>query len=362
MTDKEMHRLSRRELLQLLLAQVSETEELKRLLAERDDQLTELHENYERLRKRLDQKDAKIHDLRNTLHEERTTRRIELQEAGSIAEAALRLNGIFDVAQKAADQYLENIKMLSDRLEAGEDIFSGEDISDIDWETDLDLTEPAQEEPDALQAPESQEEKGFPEEPEITGSRQDEESDTDSAPSMMDAEEDSGEEQTEPIDIDRLTEATDSGLSGDLDDPIATGSPDEAVDGGELREQGVSQDQEIPQYWKVEASRELEMSQELGLEVPKESDVAREQDISQEPGTILELEAAPEQEALPEVDAADQPGMLSGQEGAAHLEEVPGSDGWKEPDTSQEEEPESEEDADLEWPEGFDLECTKGFK
>ncbi len=205
MTDKEMHRLSRRELLQLLLAQVSETEELKRLLAERDDQLTELHENYERLRKRLDQKDAKIHDLRNTLHEERTTRRIELQEAGSIAEAALRLNGIFDVAQKAADQYLENIKMLSDRLEAGEDIFSGEDISDIDWETDLDLTEPAQEEPDALQAPESQEEKGFPEEPEITGSRQDEESDTDSAPSMMDAEEDSGEEQTEPIDIDRLT-------------------------------------------------------------------------------------------------------------------------------------------------------------
>ena len=78
------------------------------------------------------------------------------------------------------------------------------------------------------------------------------------------------------------------------------------------------------------------------------------------PHSKRELEAVPEQEALPEVDAADQPGMLPGQEGAAHLEEVPGSDGWKEPDASQEEEP--EEDADLEWLEGFDLECTKGFK
>lgn len=123
MTDKEMHKLSRRELLQLLLAQVSETEELKRSVTEKDSKLAELHENYERLRKRLDQKDAKIHELQNILHEERTTRRIELQEAGSIAEAALRLNGIFEMAQKAADQYLENIKMLNDRLVAGEDIF-----------------------------------------------------------------------------------------------------------------------------------------------------------------------------------------------------------------------------------------------
>ena len=57
MTDKEMHKLSRRELLQLLLAQVRETEELKQTLTEREEQLTELRENYEKLRKRLDQKD-----------------------------------------------------------------------------------------------------------------------------------------------------------------------------------------------------------------------------------------------------------------------------------------------------------------
>ena len=95
MTDKEVHKLSRRELLQLLLAQVSETEELKQLLGEREQELTTLHDNYERLRKRLDQKDATIHELRDTMRRERNARRIELQEAGSIAEAALRLNGIW---------------------------------------------------------------------------------------------------------------------------------------------------------------------------------------------------------------------------------------------------------------------------
>lgn len=137
MTDKEMHKLSRRELLQLLLAQVTETEELKQLLAEREDQLLELQENYERLRKRLDQKDAKIQDLKDTLREERTTRKIELQEAGSIAEAALRLNGIFDIAQKAADQYLENIRLLNDRLTAGE-----EEPAQTDVQDNADMQEP----------------------------------------------------------------------------------------------------------------------------------------------------------------------------------------------------------------------------
>ena len=37
------------------------------------------------------------------------SREIRLRHAGSIAEAALRLNGIFESAQAAADLYLENI-------------------------------------------------------------------------------------------------------------------------------------------------------------------------------------------------------------------------------------------------------------
>lgn len=118
MTDKELHRLSRRELLQLLLTQAKDTEELRRLAEEREEQLESLRENYERLKKRLDHKDTQIHDLRLALHEERTNRRIELEEAGSIAEAALRLNGIFEMAQKAAEQYLYNIRLLHEKEEA----------------------------------------------------------------------------------------------------------------------------------------------------------------------------------------------------------------------------------------------------
>lgn len=39
------------------------------------------------------------------------------KEAGSIAEAALRINKVFEAAQQAADQYLENIRQHADRRE-----------------------------------------------------------------------------------------------------------------------------------------------------------------------------------------------------------------------------------------------------
>lgn len=42
--------------------------------------------------------------------EELADREIKIKNAGSIAEAALELNHIFEAAQKAADDYLENIK------------------------------------------------------------------------------------------------------------------------------------------------------------------------------------------------------------------------------------------------------------
>ena len=38
------------------------------------------------------------------------SKQITIKEAGSIAEASLKLNKIFEIAQLAADQYLENIK------------------------------------------------------------------------------------------------------------------------------------------------------------------------------------------------------------------------------------------------------------
>ena len=82
MTDKELKKLSRSELLEMLIIQ-----------SKRVDELEKLNQSLER-----------------ALEEERANRTIMLEEAGSIAEAALRLNGIFEAAQAAADQYLENIK------------------------------------------------------------------------------------------------------------------------------------------------------------------------------------------------------------------------------------------------------------
>ncbi len=81
MADKELKRLSRAELLEMLLAQAEENKELKTRIGELQAQLDD--------------------------------RRILLDEAGSIAEAALRLSGVFEAAQAAATQYLENVKRLS---------------------------------------------------------------------------------------------------------------------------------------------------------------------------------------------------------------------------------------------------------
>lgn len=77
MTKKELSRLSRQELLEVLLAQAEENRKLKKQLQEARDALT--------------------------------NRKIEVERAGTMAEAALRLNGVFEAADQAAQQYLENI-------------------------------------------------------------------------------------------------------------------------------------------------------------------------------------------------------------------------------------------------------------
>ena len=82
MTDKELKKLSRSELLEILLDQAQEIE----LLNEQID----------------------------ILKAKQKTKEIKLQEAGSIAEASLKLTEVFEEAQKAADIYLENAKTYSD--------------------------------------------------------------------------------------------------------------------------------------------------------------------------------------------------------------------------------------------------------
>lgn len=45
-----------------------------------------------------------------SMKEELSDRRIAIQNAGSIAEAALAIHKVFETAQKAADQYLLSVK------------------------------------------------------------------------------------------------------------------------------------------------------------------------------------------------------------------------------------------------------------
>ena len=82
MTERELKKLSRADLLELLL--------------------NERREN-ERLRQQLEEAEQKLED-----------RRIQLEQAGSIAEAALQLNGVFAAAEAAAEQYLDSVRSLTE--------------------------------------------------------------------------------------------------------------------------------------------------------------------------------------------------------------------------------------------------------
>ena len=82
MTDKKLRRLNRRELLEMLLVTTEENEKLR-----------------EQLRQAL---------------EELSDKQIQIEFAGSIAEAALQLNGVFEAADRAAKQYLENVRRITE--------------------------------------------------------------------------------------------------------------------------------------------------------------------------------------------------------------------------------------------------------
>ena len=78
MTEKELLKLKRSELLEIMLAQSREID---------------------RLREELEETKEKLAD-----------REIRIEKAGSIAEASLRLTNIFEEAQKAVDLDVENMK------------------------------------------------------------------------------------------------------------------------------------------------------------------------------------------------------------------------------------------------------------
>lgn len=146
MTEKELHRLRRQDLLQLLLSQGREALELQTKLNDAGSVLIQTKADYDRLKEKLDEKDAVIEKLKSRLDEKdariselkaemeafRLNRKIQIEEAGSLAEAALRLNGIFEAAQKAADQYLYNLRQRSGEPAEGALEPEGEGCPDAD--------------------------------------------------------------------------------------------------------------------------------------------------------------------------------------------------------------------------------------
>ncbi|MBR5470904.1 MAG: DNA repair protein [Oscillibacter sp.] len=83
MTEKELRKLNRYQLLELLVVQTKRADELQKKLDELEERTAEQH--------------------------------IHLSKLGSIAEASLQLSGVFDAAQKAAGLYLD-----AARKQAGE--------------------------------------------------------------------------------------------------------------------------------------------------------------------------------------------------------------------------------------------------
>lgn len=85
MTDRQLRKASRIDLLKLLLEQKKENEALRQQLAQTQEQLRQ--------------------------------RQIAIDQSGTLAEAALKLSGIFDAAESACQYYTENIRNLSGRQE-----------------------------------------------------------------------------------------------------------------------------------------------------------------------------------------------------------------------------------------------------
>ncbi|MBQ8137985.1 MAG: hypothetical protein IJ195_00860 [Lachnospiraceae bacterium] len=143
MTDKELRKLSRQDLLQLLIAQGREAASIEEQLKEAKyneqrqfdsnerlrDRIADREETIEHLKEKLTGKDEKLNEKDREIAELKD--QIAMLKAngfsadgtgmidgnrplGSIAEAALALNDVFAAAQKAADMYIANAKRIAE--------------------------------------------------------------------------------------------------------------------------------------------------------------------------------------------------------------------------------------------------------
>ena len=152
MTENDLHRMRRRDLLELLLEQAKENADMQEKVQRAETTRAEVELNNEKLKLKLDEKDMQLENLKEKLNDkdaqienfkEKLTdkdeqiehlksrldekdkkiaemtedRRIVKEEIGSIAEASLLLNKVFAAAQAAADQYLYNVKQACGRAD-----------------------------------------------------------------------------------------------------------------------------------------------------------------------------------------------------------------------------------------------------
>ena len=85
MDDKKIRKISKRELLEILLEQAKKIKELE---------------------SELDKTNKKLE-----------TKKMIIEEAGTFADASAKLNGIFEVAEETANQYLVNVKEKCKKIE-----------------------------------------------------------------------------------------------------------------------------------------------------------------------------------------------------------------------------------------------------
>lgn len=122
MTEKELKRMNRQELLnelygyakenaQLNLMLDNKEEELRQQLKKQEEMFATEQQKIQALKEQLRQANEKNAALSERLRK----RSVVIEDAGNIADATCKLTGIFEEAQKTADLYVQNVREMTAR-------------------------------------------------------------------------------------------------------------------------------------------------------------------------------------------------------------------------------------------------------
>ena len=103
-TNKELHKLHRQDLLELLISQSREVAQQQETISENEKTITDLSEALERLKAKLNEKDAQIEKLKGRLDEKDEA--IRVLRDGDEESAPVRLEELFFVLRMAGEAYM----------------------------------------------------------------------------------------------------------------------------------------------------------------------------------------------------------------------------------------------------------------